>query len=572
MLKILGPERKFYTLALIYGVGISVLSLATPISVQMLINTVAYTALTTPLVVLSLTLLGLLLASGLLNALRIHLMEIFARRFYARLVSEIALRALYAKNPFFADEGRGALFNRYFDIFIVQKTVPGLLIGGFTLILQAVVGFVLVSSYHPLFLVFNLVLVTLLWAVWRIWGQRAVETGVNLSHKKHMTAAWLEGLAASNGFFKTKHHIDYALAQTEAATKGYIDEHRYHFRQHFSQALSFLVIYAVASAALLGLGGWLVIRGQLSLGQLVAAELVLSAVFFGISQLSYYLVNFYDMCAAIEELSLFQDVELVDTNSSSEFAGKDASLAFVDVRGEARGVPARLDFKIENGSTVMAAVSSHGLQRLVTELLRRREDPEGGYIALGGVDISELATNRLHQEIILLDRPTVIEMTIRDYLLLSGEEVSPARALDVLKLVGLDAIVAQLDDGLDTRLASSGWPLSITETMLLRLASAILSRPKVLVLNQLYDLVSEDRLAEAIRYLRADKSDTVIYFTRRRRDLGFDTFLYVDHEEQFTFSDFEEFSEVAYGPGKAPKPKREPTLEIDEPIVSIGKN
>ena len=76
---ILRPERSFYWLAIVYGIGISLLSLATPVSVQMLINTVANIGLTTPLIVLSLTLFGLLVAAGLLQALRIHLMDLFAR-------------------------------------------------------------------------------------------------------------------------------------------------------------------------------------------------------------------------------------------------------------------------------------------------------------------------------------------------------------------------------------------------------------------------------------------------------------------------------------------------------------
>jgi ABC-type bacteriocin/lantibiotic exporter with double-glycine peptidase domain len=203
-LRLLGAEKDFYVLAIVYGVGISLMSLATPISVQMLINTVANTALAAPLVVLSGTLFVLLLVSGLLNALRIHLMEIFGRRFCARMVAEIALRAIYARNPLFVDEGRGPLFNRYFDIVIVQKMVPALLVGGFTLVLQAGVGLVLVSFYHPLFLAFNAVIVASIWAVWMFWGKASISSAIDLSHQKHLTAAWIENLAASNGFFKNR--------------------------------------------------------------------------------------------------------------------------------------------------------------------------------------------------------------------------------------------------------------------------------------------------------------------------------------------------------------------------------
>ncbi len=192
--KILGPERNYYTLAIVYGVGISILALGLPISVQMLVNTVAHTGLTTPLFVLTGTLFVLLLGAGLLNALRIHLMDLFQRRFYARMVSSIALRSVYALNPFFQDYNKGTLFNRYFDILIVQKTVPNLLVGGFAIILQAAVGFTLTSLYHPLFLAFNLVVILMIWLIWLIWGGRAIRSAVEVSHKKHAAAAWIEGL------------------------------------------------------------------------------------------------------------------------------------------------------------------------------------------------------------------------------------------------------------------------------------------------------------------------------------------------------------------------------------------
>jgi putative ABC transport system ATP-binding protein len=268
---ILKPEANFYWLALVYGVGISLLSLATPISVQMLINTVANTAMTTPLVVLTLTLFGLLMMFALLYGLRIHLMELFSRRFYARMVAEISLLAVYAKNPFFGDARKSSLFNRYFDVVNVEKAIPILFVGGFTVVLQVFTGFILVSLYHPYFLLFTIIMSALIWIIWLVWGARAVRTGIDLSHAKHGTAAWLETVGESNGFFKSQRRIDYAFKQSNAHTGKYINERKRHFRNHFAQTIAFLTLYAAASAALLGLGGWLVINNQLTLGQLVAA-------------------------------------------------------------------------------------------------------------------------------------------------------------------------------------------------------------------------------------------------------------------------------------------------------------
>jgi ABC-type bacteriocin/lantibiotic exporter with double-glycine peptidase domain len=529
---ILAPERSYYWLAVIYGIGISLLSLATPISVQMLINTVANIGLVTPLVVLSLSLFALLLVAGALNALRIHIMDVFGRRFYARMVSEIALRSIYARNPFFDDRGDSALFNRYFDIVIVSKMLPNLLVGGFTIVLQMVVGFLLVSSYHPLLMAFNVGTALLIWLVWMIWGKRAIRSAVELSHRKHATAAWLESLGHSNGFYKSELHIDAALSRTDAITGHYIEQHERHFRHHFSQTLSFLFIYALASAALLGLGGWLVIQGQLSLGQLVAAELVLSAVFIGVSQLGIYLSYFYDVCGAIDELSLFFRVEQEMPAQAHRRIEGDTSLTFSQVRAEASGQAIALDFSFPARARVCTYADSHAAQRLFINLVRRHETPKAGYIAIGGTDLRELKAYEMRREIIVLDRPNAVETTIRDYLRLSAENDETVDTMGILRIVGLDRTVTQLADGLDTKLAGSGWPLTITETLQLKLAAAIIAKPRLLVLSQAYDAMPEVHLLHAMDALQERCSTTIVYFTYENADLGFDHYLRLGHDEQ----------------------------------------
>ena len=354
---ILAPESNYYLLAIIYGMGISLLSLATPVSVQMLINTVANTGLTTPLVVLSLTLFALLAIASALNAMRIYLMDLFARRFYARMVAEISLRTLYAVNPYFEDHGQGALFNRYFDIIIVHKTLPYIVVSGFTVVLQVLAGFVLVSFYHPFFMVFSLLCGLAVWLIWSFLGRRAVASAVELSHRKHAVAEWLEALGASNGFFKSARQIDEALERTEAQSRHYIEQHQRHFNNYFIQTLLFLLVYSLASALLLGIGGWLVTQGQLSLGQLVAAELVLSVAFFGISQLGIYVTYFYDLCGAIDELSMFLQIEQeqrVEEPSEPDDAEEGWSLSLMKVRGKGRSGHAEFDLRIPAGARVQA--------------------------------------------------------------------------------------------------------------------------------------------------------------------------------------------------------------------------
>ena len=545
--RILKPEASFYWLAIVYGLGISLLSLATPISVQFLINTVANTQLTAPLFMLSLTLFGLLLLFGLLYSLRVHLMELFARRFYARLVAEISLISVYAQNPFFADNTRIWLFNRYFDVINVEKAIPVLFIGGYSVVLQVAVGFVLVSLYHPLFLVFTIVMSALIWVIWLLWGGRAIRTAIDLSHAKHETAAWLESLGGSNGFFKSRRRVDYALDRTDDYTRNYIEQRKRYFGNTFAQTIAFVVLYAAASAVLLGLGGWLVIQGQLSLGQLVAAELVLSTAFFGVAQLGTYLTYFYDLCAAVEEISLFHDVEQEEPSGEDDFTLKDATIVFNKVKGDARGEPVTFDFEVPAGTTIMAAASHYGVQRLFTSLARMHTFPKSGFITIGGMDLSDLQAHQLRQFVHVLERPSFVGMTVREYLRLAIDDKDSARMIAALETVGLMPSISSLEDGLDTQIASTGWPLSQVELQQLKLANALLQKPRVLVLDRLFDLIDEDHLAAAIAEIRANQTTTVIHFSNRRIDLGFDRFLYLEAQQQRYFDRFEDFCMATTG-------------------------
>jgi len=528
----LGPDRGFFVLTMIYGTGIALLTLAVPISVQMLINAVAYTGLPTPLFTLSGMLLILLLCSAVMGAFRKHLMELFRRRFLARVVADVTLRAVYAQNPFFDDHRRADLFNRFFDIMTVQRAIPSLLIGLYTILLQAAIGFVVTAFYHPFFLAFNVVFVFAVWLIWVFWARGAMRTSIELSHAKYRLGHWLESIGASNGFYKSSRHLDYAMDKTEEQTADYVAAHRRHFRYIYPQTVSLLVLYAIASAGLLALGGWLVIRGQLSIGQLVAAELILSSIFYGAAQLGPYLDIFYDFVAALEELNLFRQVPQEDLGKAarSQRSPTPGALSFAGVHASNDGASASFDLVVPASSRLIACAEP-GISRLFDGLLKRHVRPEAGLITLGGADISELNVYELRSDVIVLNRPTIVETTIRDYLSLACKEHDPARTMDALKTVGLDQRIAELRQGLDTLLSVTGWPLSIAETMALKLAAALIARPDILILSELYDMMPVKRLQQVFASL-AESEMTVIYFSNRPDDFDLGGYLWLGRSEQ----------------------------------------
>ena len=301
-------------------------------------------------------------------------------------------------------------------------------------------------------------------------------------------------------------------------------------------------MYAAASAALLGLGGWLVIQNELTLGQLVAAELVLSAAFIGVSQLGSYLNYFYDLFAAVEEISQFYDVEQEQPKGADPFDGPDHTIMMKGVKGRARHEDVQFDLEIPAGAIIMAAASHHGVQRLFTNLLKMHVLPQGGIATLGGIDMKAIEAHHLRKNVHVLDRPSIVEMTIREYLALSCPDTAPQRMLSALETVGLAGTIATLEKGLDTPLASTGYPLSAVELQQLKLANALLERPRILVLSRLFDLLEPEPIERAVAELRAQAYTTVIYFSGRRIDLGFDRFLYLEAHQQRSFATFDEFA------------------------------
>lgn len=528
--EIIGPDAAYLRLTAVYGIAIGLLSLATPISVQLLINSVAYTALPAPLWTLAGLLFTLLLLVAVLSTLRFYIMALFERRLFARVVAEITIRAVHARDPFFGDARRADLFNRFFDLTVVQKSVPSLLIGGFTIMLQSAVGLAVTSFYHPFFLAFNVVLLLALLVIWLMWSRSSMTAAVALSHAKHDTARWLESVGSSNGFYKSSRHVGFAMDRSEAATAHYIDKHRRYFRYSFAQTFAFFMLYATASAALLALGGNLILAGELTIGQLVGAELILSSVFYGVSQLGWYLDTFYDLVASCEELSLLFGISQEKLPMASTQGPRDGAFSLRDV--QLNGV--HMNFALKSGERLVT-VPEPGVDRTLSLLLKRHLAPEHGLMTIGGSDLGGLNMYLLRSEVIVLDRPTIVEVTIREYLTLASPETTAMSVLDAIDAVGLSERMAMLPDGLDTPLASSGWPLTLGEVMELKLANALLAHPKVLVLSPVFDLMPPTHLARVLERLKASGT-TVLLCTARPGAIDLDGWLWLGRAEQRRFA------------------------------------
>ncbi len=500
---ILGDETAFYTVSIVYGLGVSVLTLAIPISVQALVNTVSSNVLVQPLVVLSVLLLFLLIFSGTLKAYQTYIIECFQRRFYARTSSEITVKILNANHDQVNEQNAVELMNRYFDVMTVQKNVTKLLTDGLSLVLKTVVGLLILAFYHPYFLIFDVLLIAMIILVWKIYGKAALKSAIYESKAKYSVAGWLEELARANYFFKSEAKKREAIKKSDKLILNYLDQRKIHFRELFSQKIFLLSIYAVMSAFVLGLGGFLVINGELSLGQLVAAELIITVILSSLSNSAKYLESFYDLYAAVEKISQFHklvpELEVKD-NSSNSFSGGDLSLKKVRIAGGKHNFCYDYDFKAKNAYLVESRVYSS--KQLFLNLIQQIDSPDSGVITFGGVTYGTITQNSFRSEIQVIAKSTTFEGTIRDNLSWGMDGVSDTELREALHKGFLGDSFNSFGDGLDTNVLPSGFPFWSSQLLRFEIARALVNKPKVLVLTEVFDQVEDKRMSAMIKELQ----------------------------------------------------------------------
>lgn len=521
LFSLLKPDRHFFTAAIVYGVAIGLLTLAVPLAVQTLINSVVNTASVQAVITLAVVLFIILLVSGIFSALRMRVMEYYERKVYSRLTSQLSLKTIFAPHRFFEGRRNVAITQRYFDIMTLQKNIPSLMIDGFALVLQMLVGFTLVSFYHPAFFAFNILILLVMLGIWKIWGKGAKRSAVRLSQAKYDGAKWLSDIAAAHEFFKSSRHLDYAAGNTQKHIEGYLSAHRQHFRFTFTQAVMFLLLYAAASASLLGIGGYLVVQGQLSLGQLVAAELIMSAVFLGISRFSIYLKLYYELYGAAEKLGGALKMPQEDADQTQQALPASSALRFDHVKLKHTHHNYSLTWSVPAGQKCFVMTKHAWMQKQLVSFIKRHENAPRGVIFLGEKALQDYDIFELRQCISTIDRALMVECTVKEYFKMAAPDAGSGEVYDALRQVHLYETIEELPDGLDTTLSVMGNPLQPVELLLLKLAATILTKPSIVLVNQHFDAIPAATRLHLLKVLE-NINATVLYFTNAPNDRFFD--------------------------------------------------
>jgi multidrug resistance efflux pump len=294
--------KEYYPVIVAYSICISVLTLATPISVQSLVNTFSFGPYFQPIFILSVILLGLLSILGVVKSLQYLLVEYLQRKLYAKVSASIGRAYFIGDEVGCRDIDNKS--NRYFDVILIYKNLAFLATDGISLILQTILGLILISLYHPVFIIFGVLIVFSILLPLYLFTKNALDSSVRESTSKYEVADHFIELADHRRKDRT---YTEKLEETDDHISSFLQNRAEHFRLVFLQNIIYVGLYAFLNALLLGLGGYLVINNQLSIGQLVAAEIVVNAILSNFLYARKYLEAFYDMYAATKKVSVFYD-------------------------------------------------------------------------------------------------------------------------------------------------------------------------------------------------------------------------------------------------------------------------
>lgn len=511
-------EKKDINLLVVLTFGYGVLGIATPIAVQALVNIVTMGGLLQPLFIVSLILFILLVLSGVLYVFEAYVVELIQRRMFVRTAINVAKNGQGVDCAVYDHSNPVELMNRFFDISTVQKSAATLLTVSLAAFLQGFIGSVILIFYSLYFAIIVVMMIALLAFIIFVLGRNGIDTAVDESKAKYATAAWLETIARNYNVFKFFNGLNRANRLSHDLANQYTKKRKEHFRTLFVQNVGAVTLYAVVGTLMLALGGGLVIKGQINLGQFVAAELIIFGVLAAFVRFISKLEYFYDMLAALDKIGFLDDLpqEKIGTyalasNRFSYIEAFNLSFSF----SPRVNLINRVNFNLSTGESVAILGESGVGKTTLIGLVTGLRQPTTGYIEFDGNDLRQLNQNLLRNTIGIAGRIEVVEGSIIENIVLDREDIPLNNINLILAELGLLDDFTSLESGLDTQLTAFGAPLSTTQLQRLMLARAIVGKPNLLIIDGLLDNLTTQELSSVLNLLKAHQVDWMLMVSTR---------------------------------------------------------
>jgi ABC-type bacteriocin/lantibiotic exporter with double-glycine peptidase domain len=514
-------ERETIGAAVVYAMVVGLFMLATPLAVQALVNTIAFGSLVQPLIILTLLVFAGIALANTLRVLEHIVIEYLQRRLFVHAMMDLASRLPRVDAAAHAQRYTPELVNRFFDVMTIQKAASGLLLDGLGLALQTSIGLVILAFYHPLLLAFDVMLLAALAFILFVLGRKGVKTSIYESNAKYAAVAWLEDIARHPIDFKSYSGAQMAVERANILAREWVDARAEHYKIVLRQIIGVVALQAVASALLLGLGGWLVMKGQLTLGQLVASELIVTLIVSSVAKFGKHFESFYDLVAGVGKLGDLIDLPLEDVLGESLRADdKPLSARLEEVCVEGRSGQLRdVSITLEPGAVLGLTGLAGSGKSTILDLIYGLRHPDQGRVFVGGLDMRHAALPMLRDEMVLLREPALIDGTIEENMQLGAPTMSREAMNASLALLGLKTLCDGFEEGLNTQLTAAGAPLSAGQIVRLVLARAIAQRPRMLLIDGLLDQLSPEERVVVLGKLLEGRDRWTLVIVSQSQDI-----------------------------------------------------
>ncbi len=469
---------QLYSFAILSGF----LSLSLPLGIQSVIKYVQSGQVVTSWLVLVILVVAGVVVTGVLQILNLRITETIQQRIFVYFTFDFAYRFPRINRLSLKGKIPSELMNRFFDIMIVQKGTAKLLLDFTQSFLQIGFSLLVLSFYHPFYIGFSLLLILMIYFIFKPIMKKGLGTSYEESSHKYKTVFWLQEIARADWSFRLTPKGNHHLEKLDKHTVDYLTSRTNHFSVLRLQNMWMIAVKAVIVSALLGLGGYLVIERQLSLGQFVAAEVLILLILSSVEKLTQLLETYYDVFTSLEKLGQIQDLEMTYEGDISE---KPVNEPIFPIEIIDTSFPElKTLFSLEEGCHTFI----HATNQLKTEtFLRLIIDPTISATKKPRWNYMVPKPDRLFEN---LDKfgwyskgVHLFDGTLFDNVSMGRSDVKPEDFNKALTTAGLSYLIDKYPEGRDVYLSKSNKLLTEEERELILISRALVASPVVLILS-----------------------------------------------------------------------------------------
>jgi putative ABC transport system ATP-binding protein len=515
LLKLMAESEKGFIRAIvIITLAVSLMSLGVPLAIQMIINNIGVRTMSQPLVVLCVMLFFILSMSGVLQTVQTYTVEILQRRLFVKYGLVISERLTSFQDQHFRKANSPDLINRYFDIMIMQSSMVTFFVSGFGFIIQFIIGFALLAFYHPYFLGFAGFMAQFLFINWMLFGPDGVKAGSPEADGKYDVVSWVEEISRVRNIFASDSGKDFSNSKMNTLFNRWLEVRNNLFNFQFRQHIGLQIFGVVMNILLLGMGGFLVLRRELSAGQLVAAALVVNSIIAGLPNLQNFFFSVYNYSTALDMVARFYDFPLEPTRLNVSMPDN------FDFKFENLKFEPNYDFNFgfdEQTKNLILVKSFSSIDRFYDALMGF-SNHVSGTIRFGGKMLDDLDIGQIRNHIQIIAHDQFFAGTIIENVTGLGnrKNFTITEVTKILERVGVHEALMKLPDGLNTIIRPNGYPLSKSQLLTLQVARAIFMRPRILLVTPDFEQISSHKRKLVLGEVTSGENAwTLLFFTQR---------------------------------------------------------